>query len=267
MRFKELESNELEVALDGGETFFFDIEYLRSPNVDAHLTPHFRGALFARFFAGKLWEAHLTAPQSGTKVLLGGPEASGRFVVVVVGEGSSLFVRLHAVHGYAFGRGGRFRSSMHLLDPVRWLIGAPTSVIVQGPASVVFYGRSVEHVSAEVGEHCFADQIYAFGAASRFHVSGYRPHEGGVLSQWFNAASSTVNLTFLDPVEIVKTTTRDERPNRLRGVFRLVFVSLLIGWCVEKAVMKSFPEATPDPEMAEAAEPMDESGQPNDSPK
>jgi hypothetical protein len=254
MRFKELEINELEVALDNGETLYFDINYLRSPNVDSHITPHFRGAVFSRLLTGKLWEAHLTAPAAGAKVVLGGPEASGRFAVVVVNAGSNLFVRLHAVHGYAFGMGGRFRSSMRLLDPVRWIIGAATSVIVQGPASLVFYGRSVEHVTAEAGDHCFADQLYAFGAESRFRVSGYRPNEGGVLSQWFNAASSTINLTFLDPVEIVKTTIRDERPNRLKGIARLVFVSLLIGWCVERVVMRGLQEMEPAKDAVVTAE-------------
>lgn len=236
MKFANLDGNELTASLEAGETLYFDLHYLRSPKFSRDMTPHFWEAMVPRLLAGKLWEPHLTAGHEGDIVLLSGPEPYGRFHVVVVEPGRKMFVRLKHLVGYAFNDGGRFSSSFNLLDPVRWLIGAPTSVFLHGPASLIFYGRAVEDVMADAGEECFADQIHAFSAEAPFQVCGYLPQGTGFWADLINTISTTVNMTFLAPVRLIKTTIRREHTNRLGRLWRLVFVSILIGWLIQRLV-------------------------------
>jgi hypothetical protein len=234
MNFSGMEGNELTVSLLSGETLYFDLHYLRSPKFSRDITPHFWEAIIARLRCGMLWEPHLTAGPDGDVVLLSGPEPFGCFHVVIVEPGESMFVRLRHLVGYTFNDRGRFSSSLSLLDPVRWLIGASSSVFVHGPASLVFYGRAVEDVMADAGEECFADQAYAFSAESPFRVSGYLPQGEGFWADLINTVSTTVNLTFQAPVRLVKTTLRQAQSNRLGGLWRLVFVGILLGWLIER---------------------------------
>jgi len=236
MRFVNLDGNELTAELEPGETLYFDLHFLRSPKFSRDMTPHFWEALVPRLLAGKLWEPHLTAGNAGDIVLLSGPEPYGRFHVVKVPAGRKMFVRLKHLVGYAFDHGGKFSSSLNVLDPVRWLIGAPTSVFLHGPASLIFYGRAVEHFMVDPGEECFADQIHAFSAEAPFQVSGFLPQGSGFWADLINTVSTTVNMTFLAPVELVKTTLRQEHTNRLGSLWRLVFVTILLGWLVQRMV-------------------------------
>lgn len=236
MEFSGLEGNELAVAVAPGETLFFDLHFLRSPKFRRDVTPHFWEAVVARLMAGKLWEPHLTGGPDGDIVLLSGPEPSGCFHVVKIAPGKTMFVRLRHLVAYAFNGDGRFSSCLNLVDPVRWLIGATSSAYVRGPASLVFYGRSVEEVSAESGEECFADQLYAFSAESPFRVSGYLPQGVGFWADLINTTSTTVNMTFQGPVHLVKTTLRQSHSHLLANLWRLLFVSIFLGWVVQRVV-------------------------------
>ena len=236
MNFSGLDGNELTAALEPGETLYFDLHYLRSPKFSRDITPHFWQAILARLRCGKLWEPHLTADIDGDVVLLSGPEPFGCFHVVIVEPGKTMYVRLQHLVAYAFNDGGRFSSSLNLLDPVRWLIGASSSAFVHGPASLIFYGRSVEDVAADAGEECFADQAYAFSAESQFCVTGYLPQGEGFWADLINTVSTTVNLTFQTPVRLVKTTLREEQANRLGGLWRLIVVGIVLGWLIERIV-------------------------------
>lgn len=236
MQFSGVESNELRVRMVPGETIYFDLEHLRSDSFSKDVTPHFREALLARMLAGKLWEPHLTAGPGGDEVLLSGPEPSGRFHVVTLAVGESMFVRLPRLVAYAFRDGGRFRSSLNPVSLVRWLIGAVSAVFVEGPATLVFYGRDVAHVEAEAGERCFADQVYACTATAPFTISGFQPRGCGLWADLINTVSTTVNITFHEPSQVVKTTLRRERTNRLRSIGRLLILGIAMGWLVEKVV-------------------------------
>jgi hypothetical protein len=236
MQFSGVESNELRVRLSPGETIYFDLEHLRSDTFSKDVTPHFREALLARLLAGKLWEPHLTAGPGGDEVLLSGPEPSGRFHVVTLAAGESMFVRLPRLVAYEFRDGGRFRASLNPVSLVRWLIGAVSAVFVEGPATLIFYGRDVAHVEADAGERCFADQVYACTATAPFTISGFQPRGCGLWADLINTVSTTVNMTFHGPAHVVKTTLRRERTNRLRSIGRLLVLGIAIGWLVEKVV-------------------------------
>ena len=236
MNFSGLEGNELTVALEPGETLYFDLHFLRSPKFSRDVTPHFWEAIVARLMSGKLWEPHLMAGHEGDIVLLSGPEPYGCFHVIVIEPGKTMFVRLRHLVGYAFNDGGRFSSSLNPFDPVRWLIGATSSAFVRGPASIVFYGRACEDVTANAGEECFSDQLYAFSADSPFRVSGYLPQGDGFLADLINTVSTTVNMTFQAPVRLVKTTLRQEHSNRLGNLWRMLFVGIFLGWLFQRIV-------------------------------
>jgi hypothetical protein len=234
VKYSGLDGNELTVALEPGETLFFDLHYLRSPKFSRDVTPHFWEALVARLMAGKLWEPHLTAGPDGDMVLLSGPEPFGCFHPVEVAAGQTMFVRLRYLVGYAFNDGGRFSSCLNPFDPVRWLIGATSSAYVRGPASLIFYGRALEDVTAEAGEECFADQLYAFSAESPFRISGYLPQGKGLWADLINTVSTTVNVTFQRPVHLVKSTLRQPHSNRLGNLWRLLFVGIFLGWLFQR---------------------------------
>lgn len=246
MNFEIYDGNELAASLAPGEMLYFDLQYLRSPRFSRDMTPHFWEAVVPRLLTGKLWEPHLTAGHAGDVVLLSGPEPYGCFHVVEVAAGRKMFVRLKHLVGYAFNDGGKFSSTFNLFDPVRWLIGAPTSVFLHGPASLIFYGRAVEDVTAGAGEECFADQIHAFSADSPFQVSGYLPQGTGLWADLINTVSTTVNMTFRAPVRLVKTTLRQEHTNRLGRLWRLVFVSILLGWLVQRWVFSDTANKPPE---------------------
>jgi hypothetical protein len=236
MNFSGFEGNELTVELEPGETFYFDLHFLRSPKFSRDMTPHFREALVARLMSGKLWEPHLTAGPDGDIVLLSGPEPHGCFHYVELKAGETMFVRLRYLVGYTFSGSGRFSSSMNLFDPVRWLIGATSSAFVHGPAWLIFYGRAVEKVPATAGEECFADQLYAFSANSPFRVTGFLPQGEGPWADLINTVSTTVNMTFEKPVLLVKTTLRQEHSNRIGNLWRLLFVGIFLGWLFQRVV-------------------------------
>jgi hypothetical protein len=236
MNFSGFDGNELTVELLPGETLYFDLHFLRTPKFSRDVTPHFREAILARLMAGKLWEAHLEAGPDGDVVLLSGPEGYGRFHVIELKAGQIMFVRLRHLVGYAFNDGGRFSSSLNLFDPVRWLIGATSSAFVHGPASLIFYGHAVEEVPATAGEECFADQLYAFSADSPFRVTGFLPQGEGFWADLINAVSTTVNMTFQAPVQIIKTTLRQEHSSRLGNLWRLLFVGIFLGWLFQRIV-------------------------------
>ena len=236
MNFSGFEGNEFTVELLSGETLYFDLHFLRSPKFSRDMTPHFWEATLARLMSGKLWEAHLQAGPDGDTVLLSGPEPYGRFHVVTLKPGETMFVRLRHLVGYTFDDRGRFSSSLNPFDPVRWLIGATSSAFVHGQASLIFYGRAVEEVSATAGEECFADQLYAFSADSRFRVTGLLPQGDGFWADLINTVSTTVNITFDEPVQIVKTTLRQEHSNRLGNLWRLLVVGIFLGWLFQRIV-------------------------------
>lgn len=236
MNFSGFEGNELTVELLPGETLYFDLHFLRSPKFSRDVTPHAWEAIGARLMSGKLWEAHLEGGPDGDIVLLSGAEPYGCFHFVELSASQTMFVRLRHLVGYAFEGDGRFSSSLNPFDPVRWLIGATSSAFVHGPASLVFYGRDCEDVTADAGEECFSDQLYAFSADSPFRVSGYLPQGDGVWADLINTLSTTVNMTFQGPVRLIKTTRRQEHSNRLGNMWRLIFVSIFLGWLVQRMV-------------------------------
>jgi pimeloyl-ACP methyl ester carboxylesterase len=253
MKFGDTASNEIEVEVEPGETLHLGPEYLRTPRFSRNLIPHhwssiLPDAFFSRLFSGKLWDLHVTAGDRPEKVLLGGNDPRGQFVVVEVPAGKKLFVRLRHVAAYTFATGGGFVTSMNLVDPSRWILRALSALMVRGPATLIFYGVGLKKDTVEAGGHSFADQLLAFDATTPFRLHGLLPADYGPAGHAMNAASTTVDVEFVEEAPVVKTTMRTAMISGLSRLGRLLVFGLLLGWLVEQAVLHP-PGITPQPHL------------------
>jgi len=256
MKCSDTDSNEIVVTVEPGETIYFGGTFQRSPRFSQNTAPNFWSrllpdAFWARLFAGRLWDHHVHAGETGDTVQLGGNDPKGRFVVIDVEAGRKLFVRLRHLAAYGFGPGGGFSTSWKPWSPSRWILRAVSALTVRGPATLFFYGIDLKSVTIEAGGHTFADQVVAFDATAPFRLHGLLPEGHGPLAHATNAASGTVDLEFAEKAAVVKTTVHNARTNGLTRLVRLLFVGLVGGWLFERLVMQP-PGFTPPPPPAVA---------------
>ena len=168
------ESNEISLNVVTGETCFFAADFLRTPSFTGSALwekDHgFLRAFVSRFMSGRLYDLFLTPSHESQVLKLSGSESHGRFLVQVLNPGQRSVVRLPYLKAYQFGTKGRFQGKSCLFDPVRWITGTVFVVIVEGPATLIFYGSGLQHSAVT---ECFADQIVAFDASVPFEVTGF----------------------------------------------------------------------------------------------
>lgn len=232
------ESNEITLNVVAGETCFFASDFLRTASFTGSVLwkkDHgFLRALVSRFLSGRLYDLFLTPTHESQVLKLSGSESHGHFLVQTLNSGQRSVVRLPYLKAYQFQENGKFQVKSCLFDPVRWITGTVFVVIVEGPATLIFYGSGLQDSTVT---ECFADQVVAFDAGVPFEVTGFGPKGLGWFAQVFNAFSSTVNMRFASSTHLVLNTFRTEAHSRLRQVPNYLFLGVLVGGLLEWLLM------------------------------
>jgi hypothetical protein len=151
---------------------------------------------------------------------------------VEVPEGEAYWVKLSYLAAFSFEPGARFQSVRRWLDPVTWLIGASRSVIVHGPANLLFYGGGLKVPATSSIQ---TDLVVVFDASVPFQVSAYDPGPRR-FTHLINAFSSKVFMTFQGGGPLLQITTGNVRKQRFIAIFRLL-LSILLGVLATRAIL------------------------------
>ena len=218
MKFEINGPNAATAHLNEGEQLAFDGDFLRGHKLGSPFPPfRWSEAFFTRLLTGRLSFSIREAWESETIDLSGNSQHS-QFHPISVPEGKAYWVKLGYLVAFSFGAGARFTTARRWIDPVAWLIGATRSVIIHGPAELLFYGEGLVKSGKDSIQ---ADLVVAFDASTQFEVSGYDPGDNRV-AHLINALSSTVVMKFTGGGPLLQTTIRKHRKQRFRAICRVV---------------------------------------------
>ncbi|QTN31176.1 hypothetical protein HZ994_02150 [Akkermansiaceae bacterium] len=229
MRYEVTAANTAKAHLEAGERLAFDGDFLRGHKLGTPF-PLFRWkeAFFPRLLTGRLFFFSRDAWESET-IDLSGNNTHGKFHPISVPAGKAYWVKLPYLVAHSFGSSARFTTARRWHDPVAWLIGATRSVIVHGPAELLFWG---EGLTTSENDSIQADLFVAFDASVPFQVSGYDPGKNPA-AHLINAMSSTVVMTFVGGGPLLQTTIRKRGKQRFWAIFKLlvnIIVSAVATW-------------------------------------
>lgn len=232
MRFEVNTANAATAHLDEGNHLAFDGDFLRDHKLGAPFPPfRWREAFLPRLLTRRLLFFNREAWESET-IDLSGNLPHSHFHPISVPEGKAYWVKLRYLAAFSMGTGGCFTTSRRWHDPVAWLIGTTHSVLVHGPAELLFYG---EGLTKSDKQSIHADLVVAFDASVPFRVTGYDPGQART-AHIMNAMSSTVVMVFEGGGPLLQTTIRRQRRQRFRAICRVV-ISLAVGALALKLIL------------------------------
>lgn len=234
MHYEVTAANAVTAHLEAGDHLAFNGDFLRDHKLGSPFPPlRWREALLPRLLTNRLFFFNRDSWENEA-ICLSGDRAHNAFHAVEVPTGKAYWIKLTYLAAFSFGPGARFQTVRRWLDPVAWLIGATRSVIVHGPANLLFYGEGLT-VSAKSSIH--SDLVVAFDASVPFTVSGYDPGRNGS-AHLINALSSTVVMTFDGGGPLLQSTIRRARKQRFIAIFRLL-LSIALGYFATRAILGS----------------------------
>lgn len=232
MRYEVTAANATTAHLEPGEHLVFDGDFLRGHILGSPFPPfRWREALIPRLLTARLFFSTRDAWESET-ICLSGNRPHNEFHVVDVPTGKAYWIKLPYLVAFSFGPSARFQTVRRWLDPVAWLIGATRSVIVHGPANLLFYG---EGLAVSDRSSIQSDLVVAFDASVPFKISGYDPGTKRS-AHLINALSSTVVMNFEGGGPLLQSTIRKVRKQRFIAIFRLL-LSILLGALATWAIL------------------------------
>lgn len=232
MHYEITAANAANAHLKAGDHLAFHGDFLRDHKLGSPFPPlHWRQALIPRLLTARLLFFNRDAWESET-ISLSGNRPHNEFHAVEVPAGKAYWIKLTYLAAFSFGPGARFQTVRRWLDPVAWLIGATRSVIVHGPANLLFYGEGLAISSKSSIQ---SDLVVAFDASVPFQVSGYDPGTNRS-AHLINALSSTVVMTFEGGGPLLQSTIRKVRKQRCIAIFRLL-LSILLGALATWAIL------------------------------
>ena len=238
MRFNSPTPNEAVVEVPAGTRVYLAKEFLRSSKFSRDFIPKYNGAFLQRLVSGRLWDLHIDGSNENDILRLSGSDPYGRFEFLEIKKGHFFFIRLQNLAAYSFGKGGRFRRTISLFDPVRWITKTAFGVVVEGPAILLFYGAGIAHKSMGEEDYVFSDQLIGFDAGKKFQVKSLNPDKKSFFAVLMNAISASVCMEFPRGTNSIIRTVRSESISRLSLIPRLIFWGILVAYLIEKLVLK-----------------------------